>query len=241
MTALKRIPKRSLSVASFEQIRDGILDGSFAPGQPLPPERMLCARLGVSRTAVREALARLEQCGLVAVRHGGETSVRDFRTSAGLDLLPQLAVDARGRPRLDVLRAAVEMRVAVAPDVARLAAQRSTAAVDAELAAIVTEMDRTPALSQRQELSMSFWAVVVRGADNLAYQLAFNSLGKAYDPVREKIAAAMKAELEDVEGYRAIARAIAARDPVAAEAAARAHITIGLAPTLELFAARGAR
>ena len=41
---------------------------------------------------MREALQRLSQAGLVEVRHGGSTTVRDFRTSAGLDLLPRLLV-----------------------------------------------------------------------------------------------------------------------------------------------------
>ncbi len=62
------------------------------PGQPLPSERRLAEVLGVSRPAVREAIKRLTEAGLVEVRHGDATTIRDFRKHAGLDLLPRLLI-----------------------------------------------------------------------------------------------------------------------------------------------------
>jgi len=97
---LTRIPKKSVVAAVCEQIEEQIFSGEFAAGRALPPERELCRMLGVSRTPIREALARLERAGLVAVRHGGETMVLDYRETAGLDLLPRLAFDAAGRVRV---------------------------------------------------------------------------------------------------------------------------------------------
>ena len=47
-----------------ETLRDAMLDGSLAPGDHLA-EADLAARLGVSRTPVREALGRLAAEGLV--------------------------------------------------------------------------------------------------------------------------------------------------------------------------------
>ncbi|HTM22354.1 MAG TPA: GntR family transcriptional regulator, partial [Kofleriaceae bacterium] len=64
MAQLARIPRLSLSGAVFDQILDRIVGGDFPAGRPLPAERLLCAELGVSRTAVREALARLAQLRL---------------------------------------------------------------------------------------------------------------------------------------------------------------------------------
>ena len=58
---------------AYRRLRELILDGSFPPGSPLQ-ENMLAARIGVSRTPVREALAQLISEGLVS-RVAGLTPV----------------------------------------------------------------------------------------------------------------------------------------------------------------------
>ncbi len=54
----------SLSWRVFEQLEEGILNGSILPGESLI-ELKLSGELGVSRTPVREAIRMLEQKGLV--------------------------------------------------------------------------------------------------------------------------------------------------------------------------------
>ena len=77
-------------------IADGLAEaigsGELAPGERLPPERELAARLGVSRMTLRQALGSLERRGLMARRVGrlGGTFVaepkieRDLTALAGL-------------------------------------------------------------------------------------------------------------------------------------------------------------
>src|SRR5687768_4817517 len=105
---LEPVPRRSLSGAVFDQLVDRITSGAFPPGAVLPSERQLCDELGVSRTAVREALARLAQLRLIQLRQGGETRVLDFRQVAGLDLLPRLFRRADGAIQPEVARAGLE-------------------------------------------------------------------------------------------------------------------------------------
>ena len=53
-----------MAMAVYEDLREEILSGVHAPGDPLR-ENMLAERFGTSRTPIREALRRLEQDGLV--------------------------------------------------------------------------------------------------------------------------------------------------------------------------------
>ncbi len=225
---LDRISRQLLSSVVFDQLLDRIVTGAFKPGHGLPPERQLCLELGVSRTAVREALARLAQLRLIQIRHGGETRVLDFRTTAGLDLLPALLHRSGGRLDAEVARSGLEMRAAIAPDIARLAAQHREDAVVIELAATVEAMGAAgDELASLAELSMRFWAGLAVGSNNLAYQLSFNTLREAVRHL-PGLAAAQGAELRDLRGYRRIADAVRRRDPAAAARHARAHIAIGL-------------
>jgi DNA-binding FadR family transcriptional regulator len=227
MLTWDRVPKQSVADAVFAQLRRRILSGQIPAGATLPPERVLCAELGVSRTAVREAVARLEQVRLLAVRHGGETLVLDWRKSGGLDLLQELA-RSEEPPVLEVLRSGFEMRAVLAPEIARLAAERADESVHAELGATLGDMERAAGdLSALQRLSLRFWAALTEGSENLAYRLAFNSLRDAVLAHADPIAAAMADELRDTEGYEAIAAAVRKGDATAAAEAARAHIALG--------------
>ena len=106
----------------FDQIVAEVLSGGMQPGETLPSERRLAEVLGVSRPAVREALKRLSAAGLVEVRQGDSTTVRDFRRHAGLDLLPSLLLRS-GELDLAVARSILEARLHNGPKVAELAAQ----------------------------------------------------------------------------------------------------------------------
>ena len=82
---LQPVQRRSVPDEVFDQVLSEVVDGEIGAGQPLPSERRLAEVLGVSRPAVREALQRMAATRLVEVRHGGATTVRDFKRYAGLD------------------------------------------------------------------------------------------------------------------------------------------------------------
>lgn len=66
MTSLLQPVERPIALSGrvYEMLRNNIRNGKILPGQPLQ-EVPLAAQLGVSRTPVREALARLANEGLV--------------------------------------------------------------------------------------------------------------------------------------------------------------------------------
>jgi DNA-binding FadR family transcriptional regulator len=231
---LRPVQRQSLSDAVFEQLRDQILRGERQPGSPLPAERTLCEALGVNRSAVREALRRLEQAGLVAVRQGGSSRVLDFRRSTSLDLLGTLLSSADGRFDGRVVRSILEMRSALGPDAARLAALRGGPMCAERLDRHVEAMEAADGdLGALQSIATQFWSYLVDGSDNVAYRLAFNALHETYERVRELLAGPLAAELTDPAPYAAIAAAVKRGDAVTAEREARALLRLGEAGVLE--------
>jgi DNA-binding GntR family transcriptional regulator len=78
-------PKRALlRDDAYQRLRDAIVDGTLEPGERLR-DAELGDWLGVSRTPVREALARLEQAGLVITRPGRSTTVAPLDVRAVRD------------------------------------------------------------------------------------------------------------------------------------------------------------
>ena len=235
-------PVRRCSVPDevFEQLAAEVVGGGLGPGESLPSERRLSELLGVSRPAVREALQRLSQAGLVEVRQGGTTTVRDFRSHGGLELLPRLLVLA-GELDLGVARSLLEARLLLGPQVAGLAARKlaadpeRAAAVGAGLRAVVRRLAGSSDDLARQMDALAFWDLVVDAGDNIAFRLMFNSLRAAYEPAMEALAAVMAAEVEQVDTYTAVADAIVAGDPATATRAAQdllAPVTEALLHTL---------
>ncbi len=218
--ALQPVNRRSVPEDVFEQIVTEVLSGGMQPGESLPSERRLAEVLGVSRPAVREALKRLTEVGLVEVRQGDATTVRDFRRHAGLDLLPRLLMRA-GELDLSVVRSILETRLHNGPKVAELAAQRRApelaGLLDDALDALAAEHDPV----EKQRHALTFWDHVVDGADSIALRLMYNTLRATYEPALPAMAVVMADEVGRPQAYRDLADAISAGNPQRAEQAAR--------------------
>jgi GntR family transcriptional repressor for pyruvate dehydrogenase complex len=226
-------PRTPLSETIFVRLRDGILRGRPAPGEPLASERVLAEELGCNRHAVREAVKRLQQAGLVAVSHGGATRVLDWRTTGGLDLLAQLPLAAGDEaPDPALLRSILELRLCVGVDAARRCAERATPPVVAALQeAIETHRGATP--QQAPLVYAHLWEHVIDGADNIAYRLSYNSLLAGLDPDSAASRALFADEACDIDAVATLVAAIAARIPDAAAAAAEDLLTRALVLSAE--------
>jgi DNA-binding FadR family transcriptional regulator len=219
--ALQPVNRRSVPEDVFEQILADVLSGEMQPGEPLPSERRLAEVLGVSRPAVREALKRVAAAGLVEVRQGDATTVRDFRRHAGLDLLPQLLL-RNGQLDVSVARSILEARLHNGPKVAELAAERRQAGLAVLLEESIAALASAEDPLEQQRHALTFWDHVVDGADSIAFRLMFNTLRAAYEPALPALATLMAAEVGQTQAYRTLAAAIAAGKPAAAATAARA-------------------
>lgn len=219
--ALQPVSRRSVPEDVFDQIVAEVLSGQMQPGESLPSERRLAEVLGVSRPAVREALKRVSAAGLVEVRQGDSTTVRDFRRHAGLDLLPSLLLRA-GELDLDVARSILEARLHNGPRVAELAAHRRRPELAALLDDSVRRLESEEDPIERQRCALTFWDHVVDGADSIVFRLMYNTLRAAYEPALPALATVMQAEVGRPDAYRRLADAIAAGDADRAAHSARA-------------------
>lgn len=231
---LQPVRKRSASADVFDQIVGNLLDGSLEAGDALPAERSLTETLGVNRQAVREALQRLAQAGLIRIRQGEATTVLDFRRNGTLDLLPRLLARSDGSPDPEVVRSVSEMRVSVGIDAVRLATQRATPEQVTRMEEVIQRMVHEVEAADLARSDLELWDVLIDAADNIAYRLAFNSLRATYEPIVDQVGPVMLDELTEHGSRAAMVEAIRNNDPGGAAAAARALLSKGAA-AMSLF------
>ncbi|HSW14234.1 MAG TPA: GntR family transcriptional regulator [Solimonas sp.] len=226
--AFSAVSKESLSDSVYRQLADKILRGDLPPGEPLPAERELSEALGVNRGAVREAIKRLQQARLVAVRQGGNSVVLDYLNEGGLELLPGLLLNRQGQLNTAVLRSIMAMRSSLAPDIAAAAAQKGGIALADELDALLEQMRRDAgSLRALQGHALLFWRKLVQHCGNIAFRLAFNSMTRTYTQASAAMAAVLQAEFRDLENLGAIAAAVRRGEAEAARHHGRLHVEIG--------------
>ena len=232
--ALQPVNRKSVPEDVFDQLLGEVIRGEMRPGDTLPSERRLAEVLGVSRPAVREALKRVTAAGLVEIRQGDATTVRDFRRHAGLDLLPHLLV-RDGELDVTVARSILETRFHNGPKVAELAAQRNGPAMARELDDAVDKLAAEADPVERQRQALAYWDVVVDAADSIAFRLMYNTLRATYEPALPALAVLMSAEVDRPEAYRGLAAAIAAGDADAAHRTAVALLEPATTAMLTAF------
>lgn len=210
-----------------EQLQDRILAGQFPPGSRLPSERELSAQMQVARAPVREALSRLEQMRLISVRHGQGSTVTDYTSEAGPEILVRLlqqAVSAPGAQAESVIRGLVEARVYLGGVVAELAARRADAPTREALELLVTpqllELERAELI----ERDFAFFEALVRASGNLVFQLFYNSIRSPYLANRDLLGMLIPEAQRVYVGHQAIVRAVVAGDAAAAAEAARQYL-----------------
>lgn len=74
---LKEIENRSVVDQIVENFTNAIIDGKFKPGEKIPTETELCASINVGRNSVREAIKILVAYGVLVIKRGDGTYVKD--------------------------------------------------------------------------------------------------------------------------------------------------------------------
>lgn len=208
------------AAALLEMIRSG----RFSVGDRLPTEPELVDELGVSRSAVREAVQSLSFAGVLRVRQGGGTFVTDLEP-ARLLRSATLALDLSGPATLAELYA---VRRILEPAAAAEAATRCTDDDLDEIAAHLDAMrdEADPEEFVRHDRAFHDRIAAVTGNGTLRALLGTLRSQSALGHVR-RARTEEKAGAESIVEHEAILAALAARDPELARAATVVHLAQG--------------
>jgi GntR family transcriptional regulator, transcriptional repressor for pyruvate dehydrogenase complex len=204
-----------------QQIEESVLNGSLKPGDQLPAERELAQRLGVSRTAVREAVKALREKGLVEAYSGRGTFITDGTSNAArqsFDLMVKI-----GQQESSTHLA--ELRLILEPGIAALAAERIEEEYLAAMREAVAIMDRAqkdPAAYIEADLDFHLAL-----AEAVANPLILSLIDSIVGLLREQ-----RIKIFNVEGgpqrgqihHKRILDAVERHDPEMARSAMRAHL-----------------
>lgn len=217
---------RVRSVRTFEgvvdRIRAMIVEGHLKPGDKLPAERDLSARLGVGRNAVREGLRALEQAGIVDLRPGKTggafvTSGRPNVISANMRDLMSL-----GNISFDDLW---DTRLLLADVMIRLAVERMT---DDDLRALEANVVRARALyesgrlREKSRCNIEFHDVLAAATHNPLLAVFMNSIADLVRHFTEQLGS--DPGPETLHSRERLLTALRARDAEAAIAEMRADL-----------------
>ena len=205
-------PQAGWSIATDGGI-DGIVGALrkvLATGQPLPPERTLAGQLDVKRHKLRLALEILRAHNEIE-----PASRRRVQSPAA-----QGEAMIRGTNPIEV----IEMRLILEPGLARFAAMRASP----EESARISKAAATPPGSPPGQVDLVFHRLVAAGARNGLGADLYTLLRRVGTDARLRVdnpkhGSPSQVAARDAE-HQAIAKAIAARDPDAAEHAMRDHL-----------------
>ena len=219
---------RNLAANLVDRLSERIRDGQALPGDQLPTESALVQEFGVSRTVVREALSKLQAAGLVETRHGVGTFVSGPASDAAAIRInsPEEAATL-----LEML-AVLELRLGLEGEAASLAAVRRSAAelsamhqAQRELAQAIEQGGDSVSADRRlhQQIAQAtrnahFVSLMDHLAERLIPRTRLATAG-ATDASRRAYLWRVHAE------HDSIVSAIANRDPEAARAAVRTHLS----------------
>jgi len=222
----QKVQPEKLSTSVVRQIEQLILRGILRPGERLPSERDLADRLGVSRPSLREAVAELQDQGLLAAKAGSGIYVAEVLGSAFSPALTRLFA-THDEAVFDYLSFRRDMEGLAAERAARLGSDSDLKVIQAifdKMAAAQT----SPNAEEEARLDAQFHSAIIDASHNVVMLHMMRSM---YDLLRQGVFYNRQVMFKQrtsraalLDQHRAINTAIQARDPSAARAAVEAHL-----------------
>lgn len=206
------LQQKRLSEGVVNELLAAIRAGDFQPGEKLPSERELVEAFGVSRVSVREGLRILELLEVIDVRQGRGAYVRSDDVPPGGGLLRHWLLAHRDEV-LDLL----EVRGA-------LEARAAASAADRGASVVLMPVPEGSDLATLVEADIAFHSAIADASGNNVLASLISELNGVLSESRFAMFALPDRPSTSHSDHTRIERAIARRDPAAAEIAMRDHI-----------------
>lgn len=216
-----------------------IVRGDNQPGDVLPRAEEMAQELGVSRTVVREATRVLMEKGLVELRQRAGTRVRE-RVYWNLVDPEVMAWQREAGPDLQFFRDVSEVREAIEPKAARLAATRATREEVAAMESLFGRMEESiddPDTYARVDLELH--STILRATHNALLAQLSNTISEGLVASRDVTVRSPGANRASMPLHSEVVRAIAERDGERAAAVMTTLVERALVDIEAVFAARG--
>ncbi|MGK6355763.1 FadR/GntR family transcriptional regulator [Sphingomonas sp. DT-207] len=232
----------SLTDELFVKLEAQIRSGALPAGSRLPPQKEIALSEDVSRTVVREAVARLTAQGLTVSRQGAGVFVADTAEYRAFQITREEVQELA-----DVIKL-LEIRMAVETEMAGLAAARRTTSDIAAIQDALSEMvavGKDPMASAKADAA--FHLAIARATQNEYYPRFVEFLGLRLVPSRtlylgdQSDAAHQVYAAKVLAEHEAIVDAIIRMDSARAREAARRHMHESLTRHSTLSASLRAR
>lgn len=169
------------------QIRQLIQEGSLAPGDQLLPERQLAEKLGVSRSALREALSALDSMGLIEITPGGGAYIKKISVESIVEPLASIMLKEK-ESVLELLEARKILEV----ENVKLAAERASKSDLYQIREAAIEMYNDVTNNRdADESDISFHLAIARATQNSVLFNIMTMLSglmkEAYGPTRKEL------------------------------------------------------
>ena len=210
----------------MRQIEGLILRGILRPGERLPSERELSERMSVSRPSLREALANLQERGLLVSKAGAGVFVADVLGSAFAPALVTLFA-THDEAVFDYISFRRDMEGLAAERAAHLGSDTDLAVIDSIFKKMeLAHKKRNPA--DEAQLDADFHLAIIEASHNI---IMLHMMRSMYDLLQEGVfynrSIMFKQRMTRdhlLDQHGAINVALQARDRAGARAAVAAHL-----------------
>lgn len=205
-----------------EELSGEIRMGVLPPGTRLPSERKLCERFGAGRSSVREALRALSSQGLIRIQMGRGSFVADF-SAPNADSLLLFWEHNHDTP----LSGLVEVRLAIEPQIASLAAHRASEEEIEQLRVTLVNLQshmEPDGLGGRVFADIAFHDCLVRASKNSLYLSIYRGIEPMLFDVRRMGLHSIERSSRVLGMHEDIYRAVESRDSDAAAHAMWDHL-----------------